>query len=143
MLDLQIVRGALKAYRSLQTSGFSAEAVARLPPSASYLRFVAAASSELIEPDWTNPNEVVNLLQRRAAVMVQNRVDERNIDASMDNRVSKAAIDAYLAVRVSTLIEDAQRMLRAREAAAVGKLYVLVRDLRRLAYREPRAQRLP
>lgn len=129
VLDLQIVRGALKAYRSLQTFGFSAEAVARLPPSASYLQFVAAESSQPIEPDWANPNQVVNLLERRAAAMVQNRVDERNIDASMDNRVSKAVIDAYLAVRVSTLIEDAQRVLPARDAVVVFKLYVLVRGV--------------
>lgn len=123
VLDLQIVRGALKAYRTLQSQGFSAEATARLPPSTAYLRFAAAGPMQPPEPVWTDASQVVHLLECRAAAMVANRAGESNVDASMDNRVSKAAIDAYLAVRVHALIQDARRMLLAREAAIVSKLY--------------------
>ena len=132
VLDLQIVRGALKAYRNLRTRDFSAEAVARLPLSTVYLRFLAKAPIQPIEPDWTEASQVVCLLERRAAAMVAYRADESNIDASVDNRVSKAAIDAYLAVRVLALIQGAQSALSAHEARVVSKLFTLVRKLRHL-----------
>ena len=78
---------------------------------------------------------MVHLLERHAAAMVANRADEGNVDASTCNRVSKAAIDDHLTVRVHGLIQDARRMLAAREAVAVGKLYILVRQFRHLPCR--------
>ncbi|KZT66801.1 acyl-CoA oxidase [Daedalea quercina L-15889] len=126
VLDLQIVRGALKAYHSLQSIGLSAEAAAQLPPSSAYLRFLLPEFvTKFAEPDWRNPQQVVVLLEKRAAMMVRNRADEANFDASMDSRVSKAAIDAYLAGRIHELIENMPHVLSIREAAIVGKLYTL------------------
>ncbi|KAH9834504.1 acyl-CoA oxidase [Rhodofomes roseus] len=126
VLDLQIVRGALKAYKSLQSSSFSVNAVAQLPPSSAYLRFLLPQfTTKLSEPDWTDPTQVVVLLERRASAMVGYRAETTDIDASMDNRVSKATIDAYLSVRVRELIESLPQILQPREASVVSKLYTL------------------
>ncbi|KAH9929407.1 acyl-CoA oxidase [Fomitopsis serialis] len=126
VLDLQIVRGALKTYKTLQSSGFSANAAAKLPPSSAYMRsLLPEFATEVSEPDWTSPRQVVGLLERRAAAMVKNRADTKDVDPSMDNRVSKAVVDAYLGAQVRGLVENLRDVLPSREASVVGKLCTL------------------
>lgn len=128
VLDIQVVRGALKAYRGLQSAKTGSVVASSLPPSSAYLRFLLPeyATISQQEPEWADPEASIVLLERRAAAMVKNRaLHEKEPDASMENRVSRAAAEAYLAVRIGGLINDLPSKLRSREVATVSKLFTL------------------
>ncbi|KAF9812787.1 hypothetical protein IEO21_05990 [Rhodonia placenta] len=122
VLDIQIVRAALKSYRALQASEHPT--ASSLPPSSAYLRLLLPEFSTITgsTPAWLDPMVSINLLERRVAVMVENRaLHEKDPDASMDNRVSRAAAEAYFATKIGALIENLSRSLPPQEVA-VGLL---------------------
>ncbi|PCH43218.1 peroxisomal oxidase [Wolfiporia cocos MD-104 SS10] len=138
VLDLQVVRGALKAFHALARAP-PATASPPLPPSAAYLRFLHPSHSATPHADagadWADHATAVTLLERRAAALVQARAasesasassgGESALDADMDHRISRAAAEAYLAMRIGELVRGLPGALPAREAVVVGRLLTL------------------
>ncbi|KZT00615.1 acyl-CoA oxidase [Laetiporus sulphureus 93-53] len=129
VLDMQVVRGALKSLRNLQSSKSKSSVVSSLPQSSAFVRFIlpeyaSVAAAQAL--NWSDPKISIVLLERRAAAMVQNRAThERDPDASMDNRVSRSAAEAYFGVRIGEFIEGLGKTLKPHEAEIVGKMFTL------------------
>ncbi|KAF8644979.1 hypothetical protein AX16_008153 [Volvariella volvacea WC 439] len=147
VLDQQVVRAALKAYKALFASfshphlsshgyGPSQSRDSQLPPSSAYLRLLiptqcpaligaggSSSASPLPPPlvqrgfrntpvDWMDYQNVVLILEWRAAVLVQNHASSSasagttvDLDPSVNQRVSRAVTEAFVASKVGEMIE--------------------------------------
>lgn len=126
VLDQQVVRAALKSFRSLFSS--QSPSASTLSPFSYYLRLLLEPSSQppdLSESSWKDPATSILLLEWRAAFLVRahsQTADEP--DASVNQRVSKAVTEAFVASQVDKTI--ASLSLPARSAQPVHALYLLV-----------------
>ncbi|KAG5219747.1 oxidase [Salix suchowensis] len=122
VLDQQVVRAALKAFRSFTPS----TEVKSLPPSSIYLRLLRGQPS--LSSDWSVPETPILYLEWRAVKIVQELAHNANdTDASMNQRVSKAVTEAFIARQVGEMIKDlnSKSGLDGRSAVVVAKLYLL------------------
>lgn len=129
VLDQQVVRAALKTYKTLFSS--KPPSLSSLSPSSVYLRHLVEPPTlpSLFAADtWRNTNTAVLLLELRAALIVHEHaknVGEGDTDASANQRVSKAVTEAFVAVQVKGMIESLGSV-GSREREVVGKVFLLV-----------------
>ncbi|KAH8822666.1 peroxisomal oxidase [Flagelloscypha sp. PMI_526] len=134
VLDLQVVRGALKTLESVQKSASSGQAPS-LSPSSAYLRLLLPSHEPPQLPTsvdgWqSDAPRLVLLLEWRAAFLVQNHArlvlqnGEDSIDASSAARVSKGVTESFVATQVLKIITSLND-LPAHTAQVVKKLYIL------------------
>ena len=123
MLDQQVVRAALKAFNAVAIAKTAPPSA--LTPSSAYLRRLSAPPTAAPERwEWAQPATAVALLERRAAVLVQERAARAaDPDAGMDTRVARAVADAFVAARVGEMVEA----LEGPNARVLRMLYLLVR----------------
>ena len=126
MLDQQVVRAALKAFDALVVR--KTRRASELTPSTSYLRHLASSSSSSgLVLNWSDPQSIIALLERRAAAMVQERATHlTDPDASLDQRVSRAVTDAFIAAQVGEIIKLVEETVGGKDAAVLRALYNLV-----------------
>ncbi|KAJ7437267.1 peroxisomal oxidase [Mycena galericulata] len=128
VLDQQVLRAALKAFRGL-FSTTSKPTADSLSPSSYYLRLLL--DSQLLPPElgptsWTTPTAAILLLEWRAALIVHEIAQTVAApDATATQRVSRAVTEAFVAARVGEMIEVLGTVLKPREAEVVRKLYIL------------------
>lgn len=138
VLDQQVVRAALKAYKALQKAEQPPGFGSALPLNG-YLRHTRGESSksEVTAPDplnWDDHKLSILLLELRAARIVEDRAVRTpdDVDASFDQRISRAVTEAYIATHIGEMI--AAVPLREHSASVVRSLLRLVcnpvRDLR-------------
>ncbi|KAI0062999.1 peroxisomal oxidase [Artomyces pyxidatus] len=126
VLDQQVVRAAIKAYRALPHTG------AQFSPSTRYLRLLLSpqpAPPALFSAPDDNPEQIVLLLEHRAARVVQAHMqtaDEGALDAGAAQRLSSAVTDAFVARQVGDMILGLQASsLSAIDRAVIRQLYIL------------------
>ncbi|KAJ6477780.1 peroxisomal oxidase [Mycena sanguinolenta] len=128
VLDGQVLRAALKAFRGLFASTPVAEK-SSLSPTSHYLRLLL--DKDLVPPElnaasWTQPATAILLLEWRAALLVHESAQTvSEPDATMTQRVSRAVTEAFVAARVGEMIVRLGAILAEREAKVVGKVYLL------------------
>ena len=132
MLDLQVVRASLKAYKTASSALEHAESpspLTLLSPTTAYLRL-------LIRHEKPSPNDVswqdtrfcVLLIEQRAFELVRDRAQyEHDPDASADQRVSRAVTEAFVAAQVEDTMNNLDRHLAGAETAVIRDLLQLVR----------------
>lgn len=129
MLDQQVVRAALKTYKTLFSS--KPPSLSSLSPSSAYLRYLVDTPTlpPLTAADtWRNAHTAVLLLELRAALVVHEHarnVGTGDTDASANQRVSRAVTEAFVAVQVQGMIESLASV-GPREREVVGKVFLLV-----------------
>ncbi|KAF8994920.1 peroxisomal oxidase [Cyathus striatus] len=128
VLDQQVVRAALKSFRTLQSSRSCP--VSSLSPSTYYLRLLNPHSSPPLPPTaeiWLTPATSILLLEWRAALLVREVAkNAEDPDASVNQRVAKGVTEAFVAVRVGEIIESvAKSELGKSEKERLGKVYLL------------------
>ncbi|KAH7928004.1 acyl-CoA oxidase [Leucogyrophana mollusca] len=126
VLDGQVVRAALKSYRSLLSS--KEPSASLLSPSTMYLRLLlnGPRGPPLVSsPSWSESAVVITMLEQRAALMVQEyaRTIEEP-DASVNQRLSKAVTEAFVAAQVGHMIDEL-KTLPAMERRVISDLYRL------------------
>ncbi|KAJ7748084.1 peroxisomal oxidase [Mycena metata] len=127
VLDGQVLRAALKAFRGLFTS--TSPPTDPLSPTSQYLRLLL--DKNLVPPDldstsWSHPATAILLLEWRAALLVHDSVQTLSEpDATLTQRVSRAVTEAFVAARVGEMIDGLKSALKQREAEVVGKVYLL------------------
>ncbi|KAF8153565.1 peroxisomal oxidase [Mycena galopus ATCC 62051] len=128
VLDGQVLRAALKAFRGIFSST-SPTAASSLSPTSRYLRLLL--DRELVPPElnptsWTQPATAILLLEWRAALLVHESAQTLSEpDATATQRVSRAVTEAFVAARVGEMIEALGTVLAQREAKVVAKVYLL------------------
>ncbi|KAJ7038971.1 peroxisomal oxidase [Mycena alexandri] len=128
VLDGQVLRAALKAFRGLSTST-SSTTVPSLSPTSQYLRLLL--DKNLVPPDlnstpWSHPATAILLLEWRAALLVNESAQTPSEpDATLTQRVSRAVTEAFVAARVGEMIDGLKSALKQREAEVVAKVYLL------------------
>lgn len=108
VLDQQVVRAAIKFYRSAISAKDTGKTNSLLP-SSGYLRLlnIPLPQESITDVAWSEPRTSILLLEWRAAVMVQARAQETDqLDASVDQRVSKAVTEAFVATQVQELLNN-------------------------------------
>ncbi|KAF9074329.1 acyl-CoA oxidase [Rhodocollybia butyracea] len=140
VLDQQVVRAALKAFRNLfgldGRSLPSPSTIQGLPPSTFYLRLLASPSNEppiLKDSDnsnssWNDPETLIVLLEWRAALLVHEMAQTaQDPDSTIYQRVSKGVTEAFVARRVGDMISvlKASSELRRNDINVVSQLYIL------------------
>ncbi|KAJ7257516.1 peroxisomal oxidase [Mycena haematopus] len=128
VLDGQVLRAALKAFRGLFASP---PASLSLSPTSNYLRLLL--DRELVPPElnatsWTQPATSILLLEWRAALLVHESAQTLGeSDATATQRVSRAVTEAFVAARVGEMIEALGTAFGTgtREAEVVRKVYLL------------------
>jgi hypothetical protein len=130
VLDGQVLRAALKAFRGIFTSTPPAT-VSSLSPTSHYLRLLLDKNlvpPELSSESWTQPEIAILLLEWRAALLVHESARTLSEpDATVTQRVSRAVTEAFVAARVGEMMDALGPALKQREAEVVRKLYILVR----------------
>ncbi|KAK7055387.1 acyl-coenzyme A oxidase [Favolaschia claudopus] len=120
ILEQQVVRAALKTFRSLSTAR-----PASLSSTSSYLRLIrdkASIPSKATADTWAEPEAAISLLEWRAALLVHEMANTTTTpDPSITQRVSRAIAEAFVAARVGELIVGLNSALKPREVAAVRK----------------------
>lgn len=129
VLDQQVVRSALKSFRSLFTNKDKTVPTASLlSPSSYYLRLLLDSANEpppLTASSWQDPATSIILLEWRAALLVHEIAQtQAQPDATLNQRVSRAVAEAFVAVQVGDMIKNIP--LAEKEADAVKALYHLV-----------------
>ncbi|KAJ7873471.1 peroxisomal oxidase [Mycena olivaceomarginata] len=128
VLDGQVLRAALKAFRGIFASSPPATA-SSLSPTSKYLRLLL--DKELVPPElsaasWSQPATAILLLEWRAALIVHESAHTlAQPDATATQRASRAVTEAFVAARVGELIDALGAALPLREASVVGKVYLL------------------
>ncbi|KAF8064384.1 peroxisomal oxidase [Lyophyllum atratum] len=124
VLDQQVVRAALKSYKALFSS--ADPSAFSLSPSSRYLRLLLPSNQPptVTDASWQDPAFAIDLLEWRAALLVQEHAQTFEIsDASVNQRVSKAVTEAFIAVQVGEII--ANLVLPAPTREVVRSLYTL------------------
>ncbi|KAJ6529033.1 peroxisomal oxidase [Mycena vulgaris] len=128
VLDQQVLRAALKGFRTLLTTT-PAPAVTSLSPSSYYLRLLLdkkLTPPELGPESWTQPATAILLLEWRAALLVHEIAQTIGApDATATQRVSRAVTEAFVAAQVGEMIDALGTALKPREAEVVRKVYIL------------------
>ncbi|KAF9529139.1 peroxisomal oxidase [Crepidotus variabilis] len=136
VLDQQVVRAALKTYRRLFSSG-GQPSVDLFSPSSSFLRYMidpalTPTHSVIHEAQWRDPETSILLLERRAAVMVHDHVQNLDSgegafteDANANQRLSKAVTEAFVGVQVGNIIKTLGGTLQESDATMVRKILLL------------------
>ncbi|KAJ7123613.1 peroxisomal oxidase [Mycena epipterygia] len=128
VLDQQVLRAALKAFRGLFATTTSPTA-ASLSPSSFYLRLLLDKNlvpPELNPASWTQPAAPILLLEWRAALLVHELAQTSAApDATATQRVSRAVTEAFVAARVGEMIEALGSTFKQHEAEIVKKVYLL------------------
>ncbi|TEB33934.1 acyl-CoA oxidase [Coprinellus micaceus] len=133
VLDQQVVRAALKALKTLLSSGAKPD-TSKLSPSSYYLRLLVPSSSPAkpkfapSAEEWLgSPSIVVLLLEWRAALVVQELArNAKDLDASVFQRVSKAVAEAFVARQVGDMIDGLKGKLSSgKTGEALTKLFTL------------------
>jgi len=126
VLDQQVVRAAVKSFRSLFSS--QSPSASTLSSSSYYLRLLLEPSTsppDLSELTWQDPATSILLLEWRAALLVREYSQTAaEPDASVNQRVSKAATEAFIAAQVGQIIRSLS--LPACSVDSVRALYILV-----------------
>ncbi|KAK7684475.1 hypothetical protein QCA50_012422 [Cerrena zonata] len=123
VLDQQVARAAVKAYNTFISKP---EAESNLSPSTQYLRTLGDIRSTIPATSWTDPQVLVNLLERRAAKAVQHHVKHLdNPDAGANQRVSRAVGEAFVAAQTLNSIGTIPAVLSKPELDAVTSLLIL------------------
>ncbi|KIM41888.1 hypothetical protein M413DRAFT_445097 [Hebeloma cylindrosporum] len=126
VLDQQVVRAALKSYRSLFAS--KPPAVASLTPSSAYLRHLVnppTIPASFSDKDWRDPATSILLLELRAAFLVHEHAQNAlETDASANQRVSKAVTESFVAAQVGGMINSLSSM-PAKDRVTVSKVFLL------------------
>ena len=130
MLDGQVLRAALKTFRSVVAAGAPTTAATALSPTSYYLRLLLDKNllpPELSPASWKQPATPILLLEWRAALLVHESAQTiGEPDASATQRVSRAVTEAFVAARVGEMIQGVGNTLKLREADVVKKVYLLV-----------------
>ena len=130
MLDGQVVRAAVKAYKNHLSTTTTTTPEPTVSPFTRFLRRASedrgAASSP--SPVWHDPHAIVALLERRALCVVRSYVaHESDPDASAANRVARAVTEAFVAAQVEGFVRSLPSQLPGQEAHVVCDLLLLVR----------------
>ncbi|CAL1698461.1 unnamed protein product [Somion occarium] len=126
VLDQQVTRAAVKAYKNFVSSKSPSESL--LSPSSLYLRLLLKDDTNALTAliSWTNPRDLVDLLERRALCLVQHHVEHINdADASADQRVSRAVTESFAAAQVLVFIKELPAALAATDASIITDLLTL------------------
>ena len=127
VLDQQVVRAALKSYRSLFSS--KPPAVASLTPSSAYLRHLVnppTIPTSFSDKDLRDPATSILLLELRAALIMHEYAQNAlETDASANQRVSKAVTESFVAAQVGGMINSLSS-LSAKDRVVVSKVFLLV-----------------
>lgn len=125
VLDLQVVRAAVKAFKRYASAAKPDPAT--LSPSSRYLRLLYPTSrDDVASGEWADPHRSVNLLELRAVHMVRDYVkNETDPDASAAQRVSRAVTEAFVAAQAATFIQDLPSHLPGKEVYVVKDLLTL------------------
>ena len=133
VLDQQVVRAALKAYRQLESSP-------SLTPFMDFLRLIRHRGSlPNLLSGWSNWKTAILVLEWRAAKIVEDRVEaeeRRVVDASSDQRVARAVTECYVAKQVASFIDDLPANFSNTSVGVLKSLFTLVSQ----ASRELRVQ---
>ena len=124
VLDRQVVRGSLKAYRNFFSS--APPSIGSLSPFFSFLRHLVDPSPPfpISKYDWRIPGISIYLLGLRAALVVQNYADDSgNSDTAVNQRVANAVTKAFVATQVGNMIQDLEHGI---DGETVEKLLLLV-----------------
>ncbi|PPQ83813.1 hypothetical protein CVT25_001028 [Psilocybe cyanescens] len=127
VLDQQVVRSALKSYRTLLAS--KPPQASSLTPSSRYLRHLIihpALPASPTEQEWRDPALAIVLLELRAALVVNEHAQHAGseADASANQRVSKAVTEAFVAAQVGDMIQSLSN-LPENDSAVVTKVFLL------------------
>ncbi|KAJ7310906.1 acyl-CoA dehydrogenase/oxidase C-terminal [Mycena albidolilacea] len=129
VLDGQVLRAALKAFRGIFATSSPPSKASSFSPISHYLRLLLEkelVSPELSPASWTHPATAILLLEWRAALIVHECAQTlKEPDASVTQRVSRAVTEAFVAGRVGEMIESLRAVLEEREAKITGKVYLL------------------
>ncbi|KAJ7493615.1 peroxisomal oxidase [Mycena latifolia] len=128
VLDGQVLRAALKAFRALFTTT-PPPSTSSLSPTSYYLRLLLDKNlvpPELSAESWTQPATAILLLEWRAALLVHEIAQTIEApDATATQRVSRAVTEAFVAARVGEMIDALGTALKQREAEVVKQVYIL------------------
>lgn len=126
VLDLQVVRAAVKAFKRYATS--NAPDPSALSPTTQYLRMLSEPSSAAISAAlWADPHTSVYLLEQRALAMVRSYVrNESDPDAGEPQRVARAVTEAFVAAQVQEFIRELPSQLPGKDAHVLKDLLTLV-----------------
>ncbi|KIJ61734.1 hypothetical protein HYDPIDRAFT_96089 [Hydnomerulius pinastri MD-312] len=123
VLDGQVVRAALKSYKSL-----ASDPNRRLGSHSYYLRLQKddAIKRPVVDAStWKDPRAIIHLLEWRAALAVKDfarTVDEP--DAGINQRLARAITEAFVATQVGEMIAGLSKLPQL-EAGVIGDLYHL------------------
>ncbi|KAK7014211.1 acyl-coenzyme A oxidase [Favolaschia claudopus] len=124
ILEQQVVRAALKTFRSLSTPR-----PASLSGTSSYLCLIrdkALVPPKATADTWAKPEAAISLLEWRASLLVQEMANTTTTpDPSITQRVSRAITEAFVAARVGELIAALDSAFKPRAVAVVRKVYLL------------------
>ncbi|KAJ7857076.1 peroxisomal oxidase [Mycena olivaceomarginata] len=125
VLDGQVLRAALKAFRGIFATSSPPAKASSLSPTSHYLRLLLdkeLVSPELSPTSWTHPATAILLLKWRTALIVHECAQTlKEPDASVMQRVSRAVTEVFVAARVGEMIESLRVVLKEREAKIAGK----------------------
>ena len=126
VLDLQVVRAAVKAYKRYVSSAIPDPST--LSPSTVYLRLLHTAQRDDVAlGGWTDPRTAVHLLELRALFMVREYAkNEADPDASAPQRVSRAVSEAFVAAQVEAFFQGLCSQLPNKDADIIKDLLTLV-----------------
>ncbi|KAL1720168.1 acyl-CoA dehydrogenase/oxidase C-terminal [Schizophyllum commune] len=127
VLDQQVVRAALKAYRALKPGQTD------LPPSSAYLQRLTGGENSpsgftftSFEALVADPSTLVALLEWRAALVVRELANAGEVTGMDAARVARAVTDAFVAARVAQMAQEVQKDgVRKEDAGVVRRLFVL------------------
>ena len=126
ILDLQVVRAAVKAFKRYTSA--TKPNPSTLSPTTTYLRLISQQSpADATAGEWADPRCSVYLLEQRALNMVREYAQhESDSDATAPQRVARAATEAFVAAQLETFIHDLPSQLSGKNAHAVKDLLTLV-----------------
>ncbi|KAI4519333.1 acyl-CoA oxidase [Schizophyllum commune Loenen D] len=127
VLDQQVVRAALKAYKALKPG------VKDLPPSSAYLQRLTGGENPpsgftftSIEALVADPSTLVALLEWRAALVVRELANAGEVTGMDAARVARAVTDAFVAARVAEMTQEVEKDgVRREDAGVLRRLFVL------------------
>ncbi|KAF9484218.1 peroxisomal oxidase [Pholiota conissans] len=125
VLDQQVVRAALKSYRTLFS--LKTPSTSSLSPSSFYLRYLVtppAIPAALSSEDLRDPATAILLLELRAALIVHDHANKEDVDASANQRVSKAVTEAFIATQVGEMIKGLSALSK-KDRGVVTKVFLL------------------
>lgn len=136
LLDLQVIRAAVKAYDRFSTT----KDISELSPSTKYLRAltdttplpVATPSTTPLSAwtavgPWADPQTAVRVLELRGAYVARDYAKHvGDADASAAQRVSKAVTEAFVAGQIGSYMGELRKQLPTREAGVIRDLLTLV-----------------